>query len=277
MHSKNTVLVIALMTLMTAWLLWPLEQRLADDSYREANSVGEAVLEDDGLTANIEPPNPFAKLKPGETKLVADKGEVRPVWEKVTNPAVRKAPQLSAQTGIPQERLVIRSSPVTIELEKSGSLSLNTEEFQSYLRVNLSSESLAHPLFEYYFSDSLDYIQAFPDWLTSLDSLPLTVSELSTISKHAKALEINEYNLMETQRLLTALQFEQARTSDDSADFQWRVDQYDDLLSQLSAEAGGAFMVQERLAEEIFTDQERVRALQYHHGLYMTSKNHGKP
>ncbi|MAQ99630.1 MAG: hypothetical protein CMI00_03735 [Oceanospirillaceae bacterium] len=229
------------MSLLPAWWLWPGGGAVSDklESVTEKGDIASTASAERPALSTESAANPFVTVQP-----------VSSVDERQKDELVESEPA---------------ASPV---IPVSDNPPLNSDEYQAYLRSYLPPEALSHPVFDQYLNGSLGYVQAFPDWLTSQDSVPLTTEELASLEEQLKTLGINEYNLAETQRLHTALQYEQARASEDVADFQWRVEQYDELLNDLVPSAADPQLVTDRLAEQLFTEEERARALQYHRGLY---------
>lgn len=240
MILSRTVPTVALMSLLAVWWLWPGEER--GPSMEPASQEPEFV-KDDSSPQRSDSGNPFAPQQPRFSVPSSDSG-------------MRHAEMAGKTSGSGRALNSAHSKPLT------------SDDLQSYLKVNLSNEAQSHPIFDFYLSDSLEYVQAFPDWLTAQEPLPLSAQELELLGKQLESVGINQYNLTQTQRLQTALQFEQARASEDVADFQWRVEQYDDLLNELVSRAADPQLVSEQLAEQIFTEEERDRALHYHQGLY---------
>lgn len=156
------------------------------------------------------------------------------------------------------------------ELEESTPLSpsLTPDEYRDYLRTRVSDEALAHPVLDQYLNHSLGYVQSFPDWLLEQEPLPLSAEELDDLSDELKTLGITEDNLRETRNLQAALTLAEAESGNESDGFQARVEAYDRLLTELESQSADPLAVQEKLAQRVFSDEERGRALQYHRGLY---------
>lgn len=150
------------------------------------------------------------------------------------------------------------------------SLPLTSAELREYLQAGFSDEVLSHPVIDLYLSHSLQHVQAYPDWLMRQSPMALTQEELDQLSSALQSLGVNEYNLKETQRLMTAVELAKAEAASAGQDFQEKVERYDQLLDGMSAAAADQSQVTESLAERVFTDAERERALQYHNGLYQS-------
>ena len=151
---------------------------------------------------------------------------------------------------------------VTLELPRTS------EELRDYLQSGFRDEALSHPVFDLYLGHSLQHVQAYPDWLMRQSPMDLTQQELDQLSSALQSLGVNEYNLEETQRLMTAVELAQAEKASAGQDFQKKVERYDQLLDEMSAVAADQSQVTETLAQRVFSDEERDRALQYHRGLY---------
>ena len=161
-------------------------------------------------------------------------------------------------------------SPVDLSSQAAEALSpsLTPDEYRDYLRTRVSDEALAHPVLDQYLNHSLGYVQSFPDWLLEQEPLPLSAEELDDLSDELKTLGITEDNLRETRNLQAALTLAEAESGDESDGFQARVEAYDRLLTELESQSADPLAVQEKLAQRVFSDEERGRALQYHRGLY---------
>ena len=229
------------MTLLLFWL-WP--------GTEPASPVPVATLDEGHLTVTRPPaeppaasPNPFAPRLSHHAQLASE----------VVSASAADAPRV--------DDLVSVDEPAA----------LTTDAFQDYLRRRLPSDALAHPVWDQYLSGALGYVQAFPDWLVDQPGMTLSASELAEIERQLASLGVTEHNLAETQRLQTALEWAEAQTRQDGGDFQWQVEQYDRLLQALTVDAADPLRVQEVLASQVFSEEDRSRALQYHRGLYQAS------
>ena len=151
---------------------------------------------------------------------------------------------------------------MTLELPRTP------DQLRDYLQSGFRDEALSHPVFDLYLGHSLQHVQAYPDWLMRQSPMDLTQQELDQLSSALQSLGVNEYNLEETQRLMTAVELAQAEKASAGQDFQKKVERYDQLLDEMSAVAADQSQVTETLAQRVFSDEERDRALQYHRGLY---------